>query len=528
MQHFVRRAVARLKTIEILRTVVARARTIGFSRQKIAQGRARKLIEIGNLNAAAAQLEHVEVKSIRTWRMLLDCYFTAHHFEKVIQGYQSMPQDLQRDLACRHLYLSSAANLKHFNLVASVFQDVLDEPESLRASSFLSKVRPLAEQIGPAVHAATVKRIVSHGDLLVEEQFDAILKCAHDLRERNWRTEADALEGALRRIANDARRKMKIDIYDAQVEFWSGHFDRQLAAVNKVLTTQSIEPLALKDEGLPLSCDNLMPAVKGHEVIDGPVVSILMPAYNSADTILHALESLQGQTYRNLEVIVVDDASSDETSRIAARFCATDPRFRLLSLDRNSGAFIARNRALALAKGELVTNQDADDWAHPQKIATAVAELQRDQSVVATWVEHVRCSKQRGFRALNGYFRPDASSLMFRREPVMRQIGWYDSVRAAGDGEFHLRMERAFGRASIRRINKLLSFVGWSDTSLSGGGAFQIDSDLGLFSPDRSAYRRSFGLWHETTDRLFMPFPLERRPFPAPEKLVSLDNDTRS
>jgi hypothetical protein len=174
-----------------------------------------------------------------------------------------------------------------------------------------------------------------------------------------------------------------------------------------------------------------------------------------------------------------------------------------------------------LAKGELVTNQDSDDWAHPQKIATAVAELQRDQSIVATWVEHVRCSNQRGFRALNGYFRPDASSLMFRRDPVMKRIGWYDSVRAAGDGEFHLRMERAFGRASIRRINKLLSFVGWSDTSLSGGGAFQIDSDLGLFSPDRSVYRRSFGLWHETADRLYMPFPLDQRPFPAPERLVS-------
>ena len=139
---------------------------------------------------------------------------------------------------------------------------------------------------------------------------------------------------------------------------------------------------------------------------------------------------------------------------------------------------------------------------------------------MATWVEHVRCSRKRGFRALSGYFRPDASSLMFRRKPVMDRIGWYDSVRAAGDGEFHLRMERAFGRGSIRKIDKLLSFVSWSETSLSGGGVFQIDSDIGLFSPARSAYRRAFGLWHETTDRLYMPFPLERRPFPVPDNLL--------
>jgi len=521
MQYFVLRSIARLRSIETIRRAVSRARTIGFSRQKIAQRRARKLIEIGNFNAAAAELESVDTKSIQTWRMLLNCYFTTHHFERVILAYEAMSQSFQCDLTCRHLYLTAAANLKSFNLVERVFEDILRKPSSLHAATLLCKVRPLAERIGPAVHAATIARIISYKDLLVEEQFDAILKCAHDLRERNWSAEADELERPLRRKADNARRKMKLSIYDAQIEFWSGNFSRQLAAVNEVLTRQGIDPVRLKNELIPLSCENLMPGVKGHEVIGGPLVSILMPAYNSANTILHALESLRDQTYRNIEVIVVDDASSDETSRIAAHFSATDPRFRCLSLDRNSGAFIARNRALAIAKGEYVTNQDSDDWAHPQKIATAVAELQQDQSIAATWVEHIRCSKLRGFRALNGYFRPDASSLMFRREPVMRKIGWYDSVRAAGDGEFHLRLERAFGRASIRRINKLLSFVGWSDTSLSGGGAFQIDSDLGLFSPDRSAYRRSFGLWHETTDRLYMPFPLDRRPFSAPEKLIA-------
>jgi hypothetical protein len=85
-------------------------------------------------------------------------------------------------------------------------------------------------------------------------------------------------------------------------------------------------------------------------------------------------------------------------------------------------------------------------------------------------------------------------------------------------------MERTFGRGSIRRISKLLSFVSWSGTSLSGGGAFQIHSEMGLFSPVRSAYRRSFGLWHETADTLFMPFPLHERPFPIPQELLPTTN----
>jgi hypothetical protein len=338
-------------------------------------------------------------------------------------------------------------------------------------------------------------------------------------------SEAVLLEDSLRAMAVDRRRRMKLNILDAQIHFWNRRYDLQLAAVNKVLEGQGLGVVDLIDEKVPFSCGNLTVAGRVGMAATGPRVSILMPAYNSADTIGYALESLRQQTYRNIEVIVVDDASIDQTVQAVSRFSVVDPRFRLIILDRNSGTFIARNTALAAATGQYATNQDADDWAHPQKIATAVAELQRDKSLIATWVEHVRCSSEKGFRPLNGYLRPDASSLMFRRQPVIESIGWYDSVRAAGDGEFHLRMERNFGRRSIRQLGKLLSFVNWSEASLSGAGTFQIDSDLGLFSPVRSSYRRSFGQWHETAERLYMPFPLQKRPFPVPESLLPTHPD---
>ncbi|MFD0462008.1 glycosyltransferase family 2 protein [Microvirga aerilata] len=314
-----------------------------------------------------------------------------------------------------------------------------------------------------------MERIVSQRTWLAAEQFDTILKCAHDLREKGWEQDAIDLEKALRDAAGSARTGMKLDIFDAQLHFWSGRYDLQLASINSVLSKQGLTPVQLKDESAPFACENLKSA-PANPPLQGPLVSILVPAYNSAGTISYVLESLRNQTYRDFEVIVVDDASTDDTASIVAPFCDADPRFRLLSMGRNSGVFVARNMALASATGEFVTNQDADDWAHPQKIATAVAELRRDQSIIATWVDHVRCSKQRGFRALNGYFRPDASSLMFRQKPVLETIGYYDSVRAAGDGEFHLRMGRSFGSRSIRKIDKLLSFVSWSDASLSGEG----------------------------------------------------------
>ncbi|UVF18351.1 glycosyltransferase family 2 protein [Microvirga terrae] len=483
-------------------------------------GRAGTLLEAGNFNQAADYLAGVERKTLRAWRALLNALLAAHRFEELARTYEAMPAEPRKDFDCRHLYLLAAANLKRSEAVGHIIGSVLEEPDSEEAAAFLAKVYLFAEGRGPTIGQAVVKRILDHGPSLAASHFDIILKCAHHLRSGGMVPEAQALEAVLRREARSDRNKTKIDILDAQLHFWGGRYDLQLDGINAVLARQGLDPIALKDAHAPLSCDNLRAASEPAAPARGPLVSILMPAYNSAETLSYALQSLRSQTYRDFEVIVVDDSSDDETALIATRFCDADPRFRLITLERNSGAFVARNAALAAATGEFVTNQDADDWAHPQKIATAVAELQRNRSAVATWVEHIRCSRGRGFRALNGYLRPDASSLMYRRDAVMARIGWYDSVRAAGDGEFHLRMERAFGRRSIVRIDKLLSFVNWSEGTLSGGGVFAIDSELGLFSPARSAYRRSFGLWHETTKSLHMPFPLETRPFPVPDNLL--------
>jgi pentatricopeptide repeat protein len=522
MHHFLLRVRAQLRTIGFLRKIVFGLRAIRSGPETAALVRAGKLMEAGNFNAAATCLEAMKTKRKVAWQTLLRCYSAAHRFEDLFSTYERMPIEFKVDLASRHLYLSAAANLRRPDTIKDVIDDLLRDTNKVAASKLLNRVYPFAERFGSETHKAIVERIVSHRSELVLDHFDSALKCAHDLRAKGWEAEALALEKALRDQAGDVKSHIKLAMFDAQVHFWNGRYDLQLAAINDILAKQSIAPVALIDPDAPFACENLkVPSIELSRV-EGPLVSILMPAYNSADTIGYALESLRNQTYRNIEVIVVDDASSDETTQIVSQFSVADPRFRLVGLDKNSGTFIARNLALAAANGDYVTNQDADDWAHPQKIATAVAELQRDQSIIGTWVEHIRCSSQRGFRAISGYIRPDASSLMFRRKPVTEKVGWYDSVRAAGDGEFHLRVERAFGRRSIRQLGKLLSFVSWSESSLSGSGVFAIDSDLGIFSPDRSAYRRAFGHWHETAKQLYMPFPLECRPFPAPEVLLPL------
>src|ERR1700722_9130709 len=114
-----------------------------------------------------------------------------------------------------------------------------------------------------------------------------------------------------------------------------------------------------------------------------PFVPSLIPAFNAAATIRRAIDSALGQTYQNLEVVVVDDGSRDTTSEIAASYERDD--VRLIRLSSNQGASGAVNEGIAAAKGEFIAFLDADDEWLPTKLAKQIAALQSNpRAVTAT------------------------------------------------------------------------------------------------------------------------------------------------
>lgn len=100
---------------------------------------------------------------------------------------------------------------------------------------------------------------------------------------------------------------------------------------------------------------------------EGPLVSVIVPAYNSELTLSATLESVLSQTHRRLEVIVVDDGSRDDTGKIARRHAETDPRLSVLT-QANSGVARARNFGLSRCSGDFIAWIDADDIWHPTKL----------------------------------------------------------------------------------------------------------------------------------------------------------------
>ena len=98
------------------------------------------------------------------------------------------------------------------------------------------------------------------------------------------------------------------------------------------------------------------------------LVSIITPTYNCGEFIARTLDSVRAQTYKNWEMIIVDDCSTDNTSEVVAEYIKNDNRIKYVVLEKNSGAAVARTRAMELAEGSYMAFLDSDDIWMPDKL----------------------------------------------------------------------------------------------------------------------------------------------------------------
>ncbi|HVA49349.1 MAG TPA: glycosyltransferase [Pirellulales bacterium] len=110
--------------------------------------------------------------------------------------------------------------------------------------------------------------------------------------------------------------------------------------------------------------------------VPAPRCSVLMPVYNAERYVAQAVESILGQTFRDFELVIVDDGSTDRSREMLHYFAAGDPRIRLVSR-ANTGYLRALNEGLALCQGEYVARMDADDIALPERLQRQIAFLDR-------------------------------------------------------------------------------------------------------------------------------------------------------
>lgn len=110
--------------------------------------------------------------------------------------------------------------------------------------------------------------------------------------------------------------------------------------------------------------------------MENPLISVVVPMYNRETTIERCLLSITNQTYKNLEIIVVDDGSLDNSITVAQMVAEKDSRIKLYALETNSGAAVARNFGIQQVQGEYLAFLDSDDAWRPQKIEKQWKKLQ--------------------------------------------------------------------------------------------------------------------------------------------------------
>jgi glycosyltransferase involved in cell wall biosynthesis len=246
------------------------------------------------------------------------------------------------------------------------------------------------------------------------------------------------------------------------------------------------------------------------------LVSVIIPAWNRAALLPETLRSLQAQTYRRFEAIIVDDGSTDDTAIVARQFCETDPRFHLVQQPKQ-GISAARNAAIDRARGEFIAFLDSDDFWLPDLLLRLTDLMREDPRVNLSFANFYLWDGRRDLSVYYGDHRPlpegDAApqlvflcdyaigAVMLRREMLAADCRFDPQFDICEDWDLWQRLaERGLWARGTRE--PLMCYRRWPG-SVSGenlkillGNVRVLEKNLGATQrPElRSLYRRSLGL----------------------------------
>ena len=230
-------------------------------------------------------------------------------------------------------------------------------------------------------------------------------------------------------------------------------------------------------------------SMKNSRVDQGPLVSVLVPAYNHEQYVEEALQSIINQTYQNIELIVINDGSTDGTGRVIERFIQRNPEFRITYLEqKNEGICKTLNKGLKIARGKYVALLASDDKWTPDKTIKQVQFMERNDNIGLVFSDHYfmrfreiteikatdykpsirRCFK-RGVQNVNIYEKlltediiPALTVLM--RKDCIDRLGGFDADLEAEDYDMWLRMAKEY---PIAFIDEPLAYYRVHETNLS-------------------------------------------------------------
>lgn len=226
----------------------------------------------------------------------------------------------------------------------------------------------------------------------------------------------------------------------------------------------------------------------------GPLISVVLPVYNCERYLAEAVDSVLAQTHRPIDLVVVDDGSTDGTPDVLDAYGDRVTRLR----QENRGPGSARNAGLAVATGDLIAFMDADDVLHPEKFERQLACLDADPAagichhhVQNFWIDEL----QREREQLAGWAmaRPQLAYLlqgMLARRWVFDRVGGFDErLRVASDTEWFVRVSEQ--GIVMRQLQDVLLYRRIHKNNITRVRADEHRDDLTTIVKDRLARRRA-------------------------------------
>lgn len=236
-----------------------------------------------------------------------------------------------------------------------------------------------------------------------------------------------------------------------------------------------------------------------------PQISIIVPVYNAEKTIAKCLSSICNQTFRELEIIVIDDGSTDNSYSLCEGMTSTDKRIRLVT-QANAGRSHTRNKGLELATGEWIGFVDSDDWIEPDMYERLYSVCTSQNAEIAQCSYFFNDHEFPKHRIQGTFSHDEALELLFRDKEIKNFL-WnslfhcslFDSIRFPEHKDFEdvAVMFRLFDKANrIICIDESLYHYCTSDTSIVRA-SFSLKNKLDYLEALNAQFRfaRSKGLW---------------------------------
>ena len=254
--------------------------------------------------------------------------------------------------------------------------------------------------------------------------------------------------------------------------------------------------------------------------MNDPLVSVIIPLYNTEKYIEKAIDSVINQTYKNWQLIIIDDCSTDSSldivSDIRKRNNFSNKKMIIKKMKKNMGTYVALNVGLKLAKGKFFCVLGSDDIYIPENLQIQIEEFKNNSNLICVIGKFIR-------KDLSGNICRDLDISIEKMKignlgectcmysmSLINKIGFYDCVRYGADTGFFWRIHKYFGNYdNIKRINKILY------TAIQRPNRLTNDSTR----RNRNIYSFTFKKWLNQGN-YYMGFPLKKRPYNVPEDML--------